>query len=1170
MELQDQDSNPVDSGDIAADFRQSGAPDGGYEESTSQPIIEPLLNRYQSDTRVQQLVSHLQESQSGNNPARLHLAGGVGSVPSVVAAAVWKSHPSSHCFVLQDKERAAYFLNDIQNLLQKKDVLFIPDSFKIPGRFDEVNPNNVLLRTEAVNRLAHAHTSGELIVTYPEALFERIVDPRALEKQTLFIKKDEKLDSDFLLDVLIEHGFERVDFVFEPGHFSIRGGIIDIFSFGNDLPYRVELFGDEVESIRVFEPDSQLSTRKITQITIVPNIQTQFDEDRKVSVFETLPQDTIIWTVDPKGLITVANDLTTKAAGMAEQLRETKHPDSEHLLMRYPVGELFTQGNEIVEGLESRTTVELGVSAQFPNATRIEFLTEPQPNFNKNFEMLVNQLQENTRRGIDNHLYCSNPRQIDRFAQIFADLTKGETHVLYQPYASELSEGFTDEAARVACYTDHQIFERYHKYTIRRGYSRSEAMTLKALRELKPGDFVTHIDHGVGEYSGLEKIEVSGQQQEAVRLRYRDGDLLYVPINALHKIAKHGGKDGAAPRLHKLGSEAWENLKRRTKKKAKDIARDLIKLYAKRKATPGFAFTPDTYLQTELEASFFFEDTPDQFKATQDVKRDMEAPSPMDRLVCGDVGFGKTEIAVRAAFKAVADSKQVAVLVPTTILAMQHHKTFSERLKDFPARVDFINRFKKGKAKKETLQALKEGKVDILIGTHAIIGKSVEFKDLGLLIIDEEQKFGVAVKEKLKAVKANVDSLTLTATPIPRTLKFSLMGARDLSIINTPPPNRQPIHTELKPFDPELVREAINFEVYRGGQVFFIHNRVKDIEQISGMLRQLCPDMDIGVAHGQMEGQVLEEHMMKFIKRQYDILVCTNIVESGLDIPNANTIIINNAQNFGLSDLHQLRGRVGRSNKKAFCYLFAPPLHTLSQDSRKRLRTIEEFSNLGSGFNIAMRDMDIRGAGNLLGGEQSGFIADIGYELYHKILDEALAELKSTDFKDLFKGELEAQRKFVTDCSIDTDLEMLIPDRYVNSVNERLSLYTQLDNIPDEAALQRFAVEVEDRFGPVPRQVKELFNGVRLRWLAISLGFERIIFKNRKLRCYFIENQESAYYESELFTNIIRYVQSQRGKVHMKETSKHLLLAFEGIKSMGRAFEILQDMADSLGMKKDR
>ncbi|HNV98612.1 MAG TPA: transcription-repair coupling factor, partial [Chitinophagales bacterium] len=762
-------------------------------------------------------------------------------------------------------------------------------------------------------------------------------------------------------------------------------------------------------------------------------------------------------------------------------------------------------------------------------------------------------------------IWMSNARQSERFHEIFTDLNAQIKFVPIVPqllpdgkYAATLAQGFIDHDLKVVCYTDHQIFERHHSYKVKSGYSKNDAVTLKTLMELRPGDYVTHIDHGVGVYSGLEKIEVNGQIQEAVRLVYRDNDLLYVHINSLHKISKYVGKEGTQPKLNKIGSDAWEQLKRKTKARVKDIAQDLIQLYAKRKAAKGFAFSPDGYMQNELEASFIYEDTPDQFRATADVKKDMEKPFPMDRLVCGDVGFGKTEIAIRAAFKAVTDGKQVAVLVPTTILASQHFKTFSERLKEFPVRVDYLNRFKSDKAKKETLADVQSGKIDILVGTHAIIGKKVQFKELGLLIVDEEQKFGVTVKEKLRAFRENIDTLTLTATPIPRTLQFSLMGARDLSIINTPPPNRQPIQTELKSFDADFIRDAIYHEIYRGGQVFFIHNRVRDIEETAALIKKICPDLQIGVAHGQMEGDVLEDHMIKFIDRTYDVLVCTNIVESGLDIPNANTIIINNAHHFGLSDLHQLRGRVGRSNKKAYCYLISPPVYALPDDSRKRLRTIEQFADLGSGFQIAMRDLDIRGAGNLLGGEQSGFIAEIGYDVYHKILDEAIRELKHTKFKALFADQVHEKQEYVRDVQIDTDLEMLIPDDYIASIAERMTIYTRLDNIANEEQVTAFRTELADRFGKVPRQVEELFNGIRLRWFAKDLGMERIIFKSRKLRCYFIENSASVFYDSPLFQNIMQAVAQKQTTGLLKQTDKHLILIFEQVQSMQHAKTLLE------------
>ncbi len=785
------------------------------------------------------------------------------------------------------------------------------------------------------------------------------------------------------------------------------------------------------------------------------------------------------------------------------------------------------------------------------------FNTKEQPAFNRQFELLINDLKNWESKGFTVNLFAENPKQLERLYTIFKDL-KEEIH--FNPIATSIHEGFIDEDLKIVCYTDHQIFQRYHKYKVKQAYNKNKAITLRTLRELQPGDFVTHIDHGVGIYSGLQKMEVNGRLQEAVRIIYKDNDILYVNINSLHKIAKYSGKEGTVPKVNKLGSDVWNKLKEKTKVKVKAIAFDLIKLYAQRKAQQGFQHTPDTYMQTELEASFIYEDTPDQSKATADVKKDMESASPMDRLVCGDVGFGKTEIAIRAAFKTCIDGKQAAILVPTTILAFQHFKTFGDRLKDFPVTVDYVNRFKSAKEKKETYKKLEEGKVDIIIGTHALLGKDVKFKDLGLLIIDEEQKFGVGHKEKIKTLRTTVDALTLTATPIPRTLQFSLMGARDLSIINTPPPNRQPIHTEIRIYNEDFIRDAIYFEAERSGQVFFIQNRVQGLAEMAGMIQGLCPDISIGYAHGQMEGHELEERILDFIERKYDVLVCTNIVESGVDIPNVNTIIVNNAHHFGLSDLHQLRGRVGRSNKKAFCYLLAPLMSTLPNDSRKRLQTLEQHSELGSGFQIAMRDLDIRGAGNMLGGEQSGFMADIGFETYQKILDESIRELKRTDFKDLFKEEISKQDDFVQDCTIDTDLEILIPDEYVENITERLSLYSRLDNCDTEEELLQMEQEFLDRFGPLPTEVQELFITVRSRKLAVELGFERIILKNNALRCYFINKADSPYFESDIFKNILDYLQTGTNKAKLKQTGKYFILVMEPANSMEEVYSFLQRM----------
>ena len=1127
--------------------------------------LQELLTVYrEQDERIKDFTGQIEGAQK---PINLHLKGIAGSLLSFVVSGIYKNLHHNHLFVLNDKEEAGYFLNDLETLLDKKDILYIPDSFKKETSFEEVNTNNVLLRTEAINKITNSATRGEIIVTYPEALVEKFVVAEVLKENIILLKKGEKLDDHFIIDLLAENGFERTDFVYEPGQFSVRGGIIDIFSFGNEQPYRVELYDDEVESIRVFDPTTQISEKSIAQVTIIPNIQTQFGAEQKSSLFHSLPKNTIVWFKDAKYTFEVINKVYEKAQDWYEIAKKEKLLDRDHPFNKYPPEELLLSGPSLLQEVPLFSCVEFGLHKSFDDAAEIVFNAAPQPLFNRNFDTLIQKLKEFQTQRYHLFIFMSNARQAERFHEIFTDLNAQLKYLPIIPVIREdgsasttIAAGFIDHDKKIVCFTDHQIFERHHKYTIKSGFAKSDAITIKTLMELRPGDFVTHIDHGVGVYSGLEKIEINGQIQEAVRLIYRDNDLLYVNINSLHKISKYSGKDGTAPKLNKIGSDAWEQLKRKTKAKVKDIAKDLIALYAQRKASKGFSFSPDGYLQNELEASFIYEDTPDQFRATVDVKRDMEKPHPMDRLVCGDVGFGKTEIAIRAAFKAVVDGKQVAVLVPTTILASQHFKTFSERLKEFPVTVDYINRFKSDKDKKATLEKLAEGKVDILVGTHAIIGKKIKFKDLGLLIIDEEQKFGVTVKEKLRAFRANIDTLTLTATPIPRTLQFSMMGARDLSIINTPPPNRQPIQTELKTFDAEFIRDAIYQEIYRGGQVYFIHNRVRDIQETAALIKKVCPDLNIGVAHGQLEGEELEDHMLKFIDKTYDVLVCTNIVESGLDIPNANTIIINNAHWFGLSDLHQLRGRVGRSNKKAYCYLISPPLFGLPDDSRKRLRTIEQFADLGSGFQISMRDLDIRGAGNLLGAEQSGFISEIGFDMYHKILDEAIRELKQTQFKELFADQVAEKQEYVRDVQIDTDLEMLIPDAYITNINERMSIYTRLDNVANEEQITQFKTELTDRFGKVPRQVEELFNGIRLRWLAKDMGLERIIFKGRKLRCYFVENPESVFYDSQLFKQIMQVIGQKQTTGTIKQTDKHLILIFEQVQSMSHARTLLQNL----------
>ncbi len=1083
--------------------------------------------------------------------AKIRMRGVAGSAYAFLVSKVVKDTDQDHLIVLSDKEEAAYFLSDLELLTGKKKVLFYPMSYRRAYELEETDNSNVIQRGEVLNAL-QSGSSQQIIVTYGQALAEKVISKKTLKKSTFNISVGEELDLDFINEMLHEYHFERVDQVYEPGQFAIRGGIVDVFSFAQELPYRIELFGDEVDSIRAFDPAEQLSVKSLRKATIVPNVQDEVLLADKVNFFEFLSSKTVIW----------AKDVEDIKLQVDKELQDAKTAFSElqSVINRSKPEDKYTSSREVIDSIEQRRVIEFGQRTYFKDSTEFRFDMGPQPAVNKDFHLLQQILIENKKQGYTNVMLVDNPGQANRLEAIFDDLPLPSGTRIEKPFFTPLllsiHEGFVDHDLKLACFTDHQIFERYHRFRMRQGYKRGkEALTLKEIAGLNPGDFVTHIDHGVGKFAGLEKIDVNGKMQETIRLVYRDNDILYVSIHSLHRISKYSSKDGAEPKINKLGSPVWKALKAKTKKQVKDIAKDLIKLYAQRRAQKGFAFTPDTYLQTELEASFIYEDTPDQEKATEAFKADMEKEYPMDRLICGDVGFGKTEIAIRAAFKAVCDGKQVAILVPTTILALQHARTFRERLKEFPCTVDYINRFKTKKQQNDTLKRLADGKVDILIGTHRIVGKDVHFKDLGLLIIDEEQKFGVSVKEKLKKMKVNVDTLTLTATPIPRTLQFSLMGARDLSVINTPPPNRHPIITELHTFNEELIRNAIMYEVGRGGQVFFVNNRVENIKEVAGMIGRLCPDVHVCVGHGQMEPTKLEDTMMRFIEGEYDVLVATTIIESGLDISNANTIIINNANHFGLSDLHQMRGRVGRSNKKAFCYLLAPPVTMLSADAKKRLKAIEEFSDLGSGFNIAMRDLDIRGAGDLLGAEQSGFISDIGIEMYHKILDEAVQELKDTEFKELFKDE--PKKPFVRDCQIDTDLEILLPDQYVNSIAERLGLYRELDDITDEAKLREFEKRVIDRFGPIPKQGIQLMDTIRLRWLAASIGFEKLILKNQKLICYFVSDPESDYFQGPIFSQVLLFVKNNPRICVMRQKNDKLTLAFEDTATISGAIQKL-------------
>ena len=1114
--------------------------------------LKRLLDGYANDSRIRGLISLLDSNERHN----VHLRGLVGGQLSFALSGLGRAAKRPVLVVSNDKESAAYLYSTLCTLHGPSRTLFFPDSFRRPKLYEEIDQNNVLSRTEAINKIHQDEADRYIMVTYPEAVFEKVVSAEELAKSRIDIKVGESLDVDTIIEVLVQYGFERSDFVYEPGHFSIRGDIVDIFSFGNEWPYRVELFDDEVESIRIFNPLDQLSIQKISRVSLLPDINRKFDLRDKVPLFEVLPERTAVVIED----IDFLKDILVTCFEKVREFSRMINQDDKEELVDLLSERSFVYPRDVMSFVEANSVMLLNHPQEGSGLEKyVDFGGVPQPSFNRNFTLLIDDIAANEVKGIEQYIFVANAKQVERFYRIFEDL---EAKVNFHPIIGDLDKGFIDSELGVACYTDHQIFDRFHRYKLKKGFSKEQALNLRMLRELQPGDFVTHIDHGVGKYSGLEKITIAGKSQESVRLIYKNNDILYVSINSLHKISKYVGKEGTAPTLSKLGSDTWKKLKARTKKKVKDIAKELIKLYAQRKAAKGHGFPSDGYLQHELEASFMFEDTPDQFKATQEVKQDMEQPHPMDRLICGDVGFGKTEVAVRAAFKAVADGKQVAILVPTTILALQHYKTFSTRLSDFPVTVNYINRFRSARQKTEIYKGLEGGHIDIIIGTHAILNQKIKFKDLGLLIIDEEQKFGVSAKEKLRKFKVNVDTLTLTATPIPRTLQFSLMAARDMSIIRTAPPNRQPIHTERRVFSEDVVRESIYYEINRGGQVFFVHNRVKSLMDMTAMLKRLCPDVNFTMAHGQMESNKLETALLSFINGETDVLVSTNIIETGLDIPNANTIIINNAHQYGLSDLHQLRGRVGRSNTKAFCYLFTPPLSVLSTDARKRIRTVEEFSDLGSGFEIAMRDLDQRGAGNLLGGEQSGFISDIGYETYQKILEEAILELKETEFKEIFHQEEDGEREYVRDVQVETDVEMLIPDTYVANIQERLNLYTELDKIEDKEALIKFETQLIDRFGSIPKQVHELFEGLILRWISKKLGFERISLKNGKLRCYFLSNAQSAFFESQLFRSMLAWVGTEgatEGFV-LKQSRNFLILIKEGVRSLSAAERILSQL----------
>ena len=1110
-----------------------------------------LSQKFQQSLIHQKLSSLLSEPKQ-----KVHLKGVLGSSLSFTIASVFKSTNKPFLLIFENKEEAAYYLNDLEVLLDEKEVFFYPGSYRRPYQVEETDNANVLLRAEVLSRI-NSQKKPALIVTYPEALFEKVLSRKELEKSTFKVVAGEALNLDFFNEVLFEYQFKRVDFVTEPGEFSVRGGIVDVFSFSHDKPYRIEFFGDEVDSIRTFDIESQLSIKPIQKLQIIPNIEHKLLNETRQGFLEYTASKTVVFAKNIPAFLATTDTLQEKATEAYNMLStDINHSRPE---------DLFCVSAEFKSQLLDFSVVEFGSTAVLApkKEQQLEVHVSPQPSFNKQFNRIIEDLNSHHDLGYQNYICCSNSQQAQRFYDIFETV---DQDVHCQTIVLSLHQGFIDHDKKIVCYTDHQIFERYHKFHLKNGFSKKQSITLKELTKLEIGDYITHIDHGIGKFGGLQKIDVEGKKQEAIKLFYGERDVLYLSIHALHKITKFNGKDGKPPKVYKLGSKAWKVLKQKTKSRVKEIAFNLIKLYAKRKLKTGFRYNPDTSMQMELEASFVFEDTPDQITATADIKSDMESDRPMDRLICGDVGFGKTEVALRAAFKAVDNGKQVAILVPTTILAFQHAKTFKARLKEFPVSVDYINRFKTTKQRKETLEQLESGSLDIIIGTHQLVNKSVKFKDLGLLIVDEEQKFGVAVKEKLKTLKDNVDVLTLTATPIPRTLQFSLMAARDLSVITTPPPNRFPIESNVIRLNEEVIRDAIQYEIQRAGQVYFIHNRIENIKEVAGLLQRLVPDAKIRVGHGQMEGRKLEQLMLDFMDGQFDVLVSTTIVESGLDVPNANTIFINNANNFGLSDLHQMRGRVGRSNKKAFCYFITPEYHAMTDEARKRIAALEQYTALGSGFNIAMKDLEIRGAGDLLGGEQSGFINDIGFETYQKILNEAIEELKETEFKSLYNEDINA-KQFVRDVTIDTDFSLLFPDDYVNNITERLSLYTQLNTLKTEDELQRFERDLIDRFGSLPTQVVDLLDSVRIKWLATTLGFDKVVMKNHKLVGYFISDQDSRFYQSIHFSKILQYVQAHPKSCSITEKQMRLglrlLMRFSDINSVQQGLEALKPILAS-------
>lgn len=1110
--------------------------------------VQELLKTYAAHPQIAALDTLLKSDTSPN----IFLKGLNGSGAAMTIASLFTKKRGSYVCVLNDQEEAGYFYHDLVQLTGSNEIYFFPSAYRRSIKYGHVDPANEILRTEVLSVLQNPQASF-VVVTYPDALAEKVISREVLKENTLKISRGEKLDNMFVSDVLDEYGFEQVDYVYEPGQYALRGSILDVFSFSYEFPYRIDFFGNEVETIRSFDVETQLSKEKLDSIYIVPEMSK--GNRSNTSLLESLPKETILASRDLAWAKERIGSIWNEEPVIGD---EESFADIDEMRKKLVTGEDF------LRACLNFRRIHFGTRPMGTADAVLTFSTQAQPIYHKNFDLVSESFRNYLDSGYTLYILSDVEKQTTRIRTIFEDR---DEIIPFIPVNRTIHAGFADETLHICLFTDHQLFDRFHKFNLKSEKARSGKITLslKELNQFTTGDYIVHIDHGVGQFGGLVRTEVNGKIQEAIKLIYQNNDIIFVSIHSLHKLSKYKGKDsGESPKLSKLGTGAWEKMKERTKSKVKDIARDLILLYSKRKEEKGFAYSPDSFMQHELEASFIYEDTPDQMKATSEVKEDMENPRPMDRLICGDVGFGKTEVAIRAAFKAVSDNKQVAVLVPTTVLAFQHFQTFSERLKDFPCRIDYISRARTTAQIKATLRDTQEGKVNILIGTHRIVSKDVKFKDLGLLIIDEEQKFGVSVKEKLRQMKVNVDTLTMTATPIPRTLQFSLMGARDLSSITTPPPNRYPVQTEVERFNPDIIREAINFEMSRNGQVFFINNRIQNIYEMETLIRREIPDARIAVGHGQMEPEKLEKIILDFVNYEYDVLIATSIVESGIDVPNANTIIINNAQQFGLSDLHQLRGRVGRSNRKAFCYLLSPPLSTLSQEARRRLQAIENFSELGSGIHIAMQDLDIRGAGNMLGAEQSGFIADLGYETYQKILEEAVDELKSDEFADLYAeaetGKRDSGREYVRETYIESDLELMFPPTYIPNDSERVSLYRELDNMEEERDILAFTERLKDRFGKVPKEGKELIRIVRLRRMAKKLGMEKLVLKKGQMNIFLLTNADSPYYQSEAFDKLLGFVQKHPRECNLREQNGKRSIVVKNVPTVEMACLLLDEM----------